>query len=104
MMHIPKLNSTIAVEMELSKKKGESGWGAMPSSTSNTYISVHVDRQHFEEVFRMSAKPKRRSAPSSSHEVEEVNDGEEGTSAEGSPLAPKRRRARNQRIGLPGGK
>jgi hypothetical protein len=52
--------------MELSRERGHAGWGAMPSTTSTTHISVHIEREAFEEVFRMSTKSSSKRYASSS--------------------------------------
>jgi hypothetical protein len=98
------------VELKLSRERGHSGWGAMPSATSTTWISVHVNRARFEEVFRMSDKPAPQNPEEESvsgGEKEETGgegeeEGEEEAEGEARPTeAKKPRKERNQRI-LPG--
>ena len=84
----------------------------MPSTTSTTFISVHVDRQRFEEVFRMSNKNSSLSASAADEapvesetgagQVHDDNDNDEGEATP--PRSAKRpRKDRNKRI-TPGGK
>jgi hypothetical protein len=97
------------VELQLSRERGHSGWGSMPSTTSTTWISVHVDRSRFEEVFRMSDKPARQpeEEPASGGEKQEAGGQEEGgedeeAEGEAQPREAKRpRKERNKRV-LPG--
>lgn len=108
----PSIGLFAQVEMQLSRERGHSGWGAMPSTTSTTFISVHVDRQRFEEVFRMSEK--RSSSSASADDEAPVasetgagqahDDNEEEGEAEATPprSAKRPRKDRNKRI-TPGG-
>jgi hypothetical protein len=86
----------------------------MPSTTSTTFISVHVDRQRFEEVFRMSDKRSSLSASAADEapvesetgagQVHDDNDSDEGEAEATPPRSAKRpRKDRNKRI-TPGGK